>query len=281
MALKMDLRKVLILLLQRICWDFFRDFSYFVSTPAADKPFNRHVYMNGGSGPTCLTCNVKRGDDSCSYATTSFSRDMSYYVMTCSGPNPSFVKIFKTGAEEIMTWEENLALRTSLEQKIMPQVKTFFVDVGGGFKAAVKMQLPPQIDFEGKDETTKYPMQVRVYGGPGSNRVQETFGIGYQTYQVTTKNIIFVEIDGRGTSLKGLDMMFSINNRLGTYEAEDQVAVAKYLVDTYKFIDPERVGIWGWSYGGYATAMALAKDTEKVFKCGISVAPVTSWRWEN
>jgi dipeptidyl-peptidase 4 len=72
-------------------------------------------------------------------------------------------------------------------------------------------------------------------------------------------------------------MMFSVNNRLGTYEMEDQISVTKYLINKYKFIDPSRVAIWGWSYGGYATAMTLAKDTEMVFKCGVSVAPVTSW----
>lgn len=72
-------------------------------------------------------------------------------------------------------------------------------------------------------------------------------------------------------------MMFSVNNRLGTYEMEDQIAVTKWLINKYKFIDSSRVSIWGWSYGGYATAMTLAKDTEKVFKCGVSVAPVTSW----
>lgn len=73
--------------------------------------------------------------------------------------------------------------------------------------------------------------------------------------------------------------MFSVNNRLGTYEMEDQISVTKWLINKYKFIDSSRVSIWGWSYGGYATAMTLAKDTEKVFKCGVSVAPVTSWRF--
>jgi dipeptidyl-peptidase 4 len=58
-----------------------------------------------------------------------------------------------------------------------------------------------------------------------------------------------VEIDGRGTGQKGLDMMFSVNNRLGTYEMEDQIAVTKYLVNKYPFIDASRVAIWGWSYG--------------------------------
>lgn len=64
---------------------------------------------------------------------------------------------------------------------------------------------------------------------------------------------------------------------MGTVEIEDQIAVTKHLQQKYAFIDATRTGIWGWSYGGYATAMVLSKDKEKVFKCGISVAPVSAW----
>lgn len=108
------------------------------------------------------------------------------------------------------------------------------------------MQLPTEIDFDKNESTDKYPMLVRVYGGPGSVRVANSFGIAYQTYQTTKKKIIYVEIDGRGTAQKGLDMMFSINNQLGTFEMEDQLAVTEYLISQYKFIDSSRVGIWGW-----------------------------------
>ena len=73
----------------------------------------------------------------------------------------------------------------------------------------------------------------------------------FQSYQVTSKKIIYVEIDGRGTGQKGAKMMFSINNRLGTYEMEDQISVTKYLIENFKFIDKDRVSIWGWSYGNY------------------------------
>lgn len=93
-------------------------------------------------------------------------------------------------------------------------------------------------------------MLVRVYGGPGSVRISSAFSVGFQSYQVSSEKIIYVEIDGRGTGQKGLDMMFSVNNQLGTYEMDDQISVTKYLIDKYKFIDSKRVGIWGWSYGG-------------------------------
>lgn len=73
-----------------------------------------------------------------------------------------------------------------------------------------------------------------------------SFSIGYQTYQVTKKNIIHVEIDGRGAAQMGNDMMFKVNNDLGNFEIVDQIAVSKTLINTYKFIDPARTGIWGW-----------------------------------
>lgn len=187
--------------------------------------------------------------------------------MTCSGPDPAIVKIYKTtGPEDISTWADNAALRTSLVNRDLPQRKFFHVPVDGGFDAVVKMQLPNHIDFEKNESTEKYPMLIRVYAGPGSVTVSSAFSVGFQAYQTSAKDIIYVEIDGRGTGQKGIDMMFSVNNRLGTYEMEDQLAVAKFLVDKYSFIDPARVAIWGWSYGGYATAMTLAKDPTTIMK---------------
>ncbi|KAG5675085.1 hypothetical protein PVAND_005017 [Polypedilum vanderplanki] len=253
---------------------------YYLSTPGLLKSFDRHLYVYENDEEKCLTCELKTPEgNTCTYVSASFSTDLSYYSLSCSGPDPSFTKIYQTDDPnaEAITWQENTALRTKLRDYALPRTEIFHVPVGE-FKAAVKMLIPPEIDFDNQDSVKEmYPMLVRVYGGPGSVRVASSFSIGYQTYQVTTKKIIYVEIDGRGTGQKGVDMMFSINDRLGTYEMEDQISVTKHLIATYKFIDPKRVSIWGWSYGGYATAMTLAKDTENVFKCGVSVAPVTSW----
>lgn len=183
----------------------------------------------------------------CTYATATFSKDSSYYTITCSGPDPSFTKIYRTaGNVEISTWEENSSLRTNLLTYQQTQKKFFHVPVGGGFNASVKMQIPAFIDLDATVSLVKYPMLLRTYAGPGSIQVQSNFAISFLTYQVTKKNIIYVEIDGRGTGYKGLDMMFSVNNQLGSYEMDDIIAVTKYLVDTYDFIDKSRVGIWGW-----------------------------------
>lgn len=207
---------------------------------------------------------------------------MSYYVLSCSGPDPSFTKLVKTdGNTEVLTWEDNADLRLRLVEKDQPKIEFLRVPIEStGFNAVVKIRFPSHINVTANSPIPRYPMLVRVYAGPGSNQVSNSFSIGYQTYQTSKKNIIYVEIDGRGTGNNGNNMMFSVNNKLGTFEMADQIAVTKYLVDKYKFIDPKRVAIWGWSYGGYATSMVLGQDPDMVFKCGISVAPVTSWRFK-
>lgn len=171
-----------------------------------------------------------------------------------------------------MKYEENTELRTKIAKKELPQIKIFHVPIAGGYQGVVRMILPNEINFEGSDERTKYPMLVRVYAGPGSIRVLNTFSVGYQSYQVTKKKIIYAEIDGRGMSQNGLGMMFSVNNKLGSYEIEDQIAVTKYLVDKYKFIDPERVSIWGW-WGGWSVVEGL--------KCDFFVCFQVLWRLRN
>lgn len=120
-------------------------------------------------------------------------------------------------------------------------------------------------------------MIVNVYGGPNSVRVTSAFSTGYNLFLTTNREVIYALIDGRGTGNKGKNLLFSVNNNLGDLEAQDQIFVTKYLQTLYSFIDSERVGIWGWSYGGYMTLKTLEYDANNVFQCGASVAPVTSW----
>ncbi|XP_055640244.1 venom dipeptidyl peptidase 4 [Toxorhynchites rutilus septentrionalis] len=251
---------------------------YYTAVPA-ENPQHRHVFDDEG----CLTCDLLKdkldGDVPCNYASISFSTDYSHFAATCSGPTPAYMQIFRTADRQpLIDWEWNVALRNKLANYKKTQVKFIKVPVGDGFEASVRLYLPPEIDFEDlKNNEDKYPMIVQVYGGPNSVRVTDNFGIGFGDYLTTTKKTIYCQIDGRGTGNQGYKFLFTVNNRLGTFEIEDQIAVTHYLQEKYSFIDRERTGIWGWSYGGYATSMTLEKDSEKVFKCGISVAPVTSW----
>ncbi|XP_037044389.1 venom dipeptidyl peptidase 4-like isoform X1 [Bradysia coprophila] len=245
---------------------------YFTTT-LTHQPHTRHVYKNN----ECLTCEVTGSEDEvCEYASASFSQAFTYFALSCSGPRPSYTRIYRTADRlELISWEENTANRERLNDYQRPLVHFENVPVANGFTAAVKLTLPPEIDLN--SSTQKYPMVVEVYGGPNSVRVTNSFSIGFKDYQVTSRKIIHCQIDGRGSGNKGKQLLFTMNNRMGTVEIEDQIAVTKYLQQKYRFIDETRTGIWGWSYGGYATAMALSTDTEHIFKCGVSVAPVSAW----
>nr|CAD7426094.1 unnamed protein product [Timema monikensis] len=174
----------------------------------------------------------------------------------------------------VQVWESNEVFRESVSGRSYPDWYTTQVPVDGGFDATVRLWLPPGLDTSGD---TKYPMLVYVYGGPNSNQINDAYTLSFGTYLATNRSIIYGLIDGRGSGLRGNKLLFSLNRKLGTVEIEDQIAVTRSLQQQLPYIDASRTAIWGWSYGGYATAMALAKDTEGVFKCGASVAPVSSW----
>ncbi|EZA55971.1 Venom dipeptidyl peptidase [Ooceraea biroi] len=161
-----------------------------------------------------------------------------------------------------------------IAEKSQPIVHRYKIPVTGGFSAQVRLLIPPGADLSG---AIKYPMLVYVYGGPDSYQVTEKFNIDWGTYLVTNKSIIYAAIDGRGSGLMGNDMLFAGYRHLGTVEIIDQINVTRHLQNKLPFIDRARTAIWGWSYGGYATGMTLAMDLKGVFKCGMSVAPVTDW----
>lgn len=101
--------------------------------------------------------------------------------------------------------------------------------------------------------------------------------VDWNTYLAGTKDYIVAQIDGRGSSGQGYRLLYEVYRRLGTVEVSDQLEVTEYLRDNLHFIDKRRVGIWGWSYGGYTSTMALASQLA-LFQCGISIAPVVSWK---
>ena len=115
------------------------------------------------------------------------------------------------------------------------------------------------------------------YSGPGTQLVTEKWHVDLNTYLAGNKDYIVAQIDGRGSSGQGYRLLHEVYRRLGTVEVSDQLEVTEYLRDNLHFVDKRRVGIWGWSYGGYVSALALANPLS-LFQCGVSVSPVVSWR---
>ncbi|XP_076231045.1 venom dipeptidyl peptidase 4 [Calliopsis andreniformis] len=262
-----------------VSWDEENSYLYYLATTEEESAV-QHLYRISVRGsdrkPKCLTCNIVRETDRnrCLYNTAKFSTDHSHYVLTCAGPGVPDIAIYNRESSKVLAWENNEAVSEILSKKSQPMVHRYKVAVPGGFNARVKLLIPPGADLSG---ATKYPMLIFVYGGPESYQVTEKFGVDWGTYLVTNKSIIYTTIDGRGSGLMDNDMLFAGYRNLGTVEIADQINVTRYLQETLPFIDRSRTAIWGWSYGGYATGMTLAMDYHGVFKCGMSVAPVTDW----
>ncbi|WP_430614225.1 S9 family peptidase [Flavobacterium sp. JP2137] len=125
----------------------------------------------------------------------------------------------------------------------------------------------------------KYPVLMYQYSGPGSQQVADKWWDTNDFWHamLTQHDYIVVAVDGRGTGFKGAKFKKSTQNQLGKLEVEDQIIAAKYL-GNFNYIDPSRIGIWGWSFGGFMSTNCLLKGAD-VFKAAIAVAPVTNWRF--
>lgn len=152
------------------------------------------------------------------------------------------------------------------------ELTTIKNDVGDDMNAYI---IKPK-DFKKKK---KYPVIMYVYGGPGHQLVENKWqGINMAYHQLyAQKGFVVVCVDGRGTGGKGEKYKKCTYKQLGKLETEDQIAVAKYLA-TLPYVDPARIGIWGWSYGGYLSSLAVLKGSD-VFKAAVAVAPVTNWKY--
>ncbi|XP_018575079.1 venom dipeptidyl peptidase 4-like, partial [Anoplophora glabripennis] len=215
----------------------------------------------------------------CLYHNAIFSGSWSasYYVLECLGPGIPTTSLYKTAMPKpkLLMWlQNNTKLRERVAKMAMPQIKTFPVQISGGYQAHVRLHLPPGLR---EDEITRYPLVVQVYGGPGSQLVTERWRIDWNTYLSGHKDFIIAQIDGRGSGGQGHQLLHKVYYKLGSVEVADQLEVTEYLRDTQHFIDKRRVAVWGWSYGGFVAALALASP-KSVFQCAIAVAPVTNWK---
>ncbi|KAK9703462.1 Trypsin [Popillia japonica] len=240
---------------------------YLANTPA--DPAVQHFYSLSvtSSESTCISCDIKTSAKGEDY--------FSYYVFNCAGPGFPEISLFNANHEKLMVWEDNADLIEMLDKEhSMPKIQRLEFNISDEFKAQVLLKLPPNMDLSGN---TKYPMVVNVYGGPDSYQVLEKFSVDWGSYLAVNKSIIYATIDGRLSGLKGDKILFSGYRNLGTVEVEDQISVTQQIQQTVPYVDGTRTAIWGWSYGGYAAGLALATDTKSIFKCAMSVAPITDW----
>uniref|UniRef100_A0A7M4G3F8 Fibroblast activation protein alpha n=1 Tax=Crocodylus porosus TaxID=8502 RepID=A0A7M4G3F8_CROPO len=223
------------------------DAVFYSSNEFEGYPGRRNIYkINLRTKPPrkqCITCNLRK--ERCQYYTARFSDNAKYYALICYG---------------------------IMHTRIIITTNDIFVTHLFFLALWYKMLLPPEFD-----RSKKYPLLIQVYGGPCSQDVRLTFSVSWITYLVSKEGIIAVVVDGRGTAFQGDKMLYAVYRRLGLYEVEDQISAVKKFIEM-GFVDEKRIAIWGWSYGGYVTSLALGSGSG-VFKCGIAVAPVSSWEY--
>ncbi|MCF1420298.1 S9 family peptidase [Mangrovimonas futianensis] len=205
----------------------------------------------------------------------SFSADFSFFINTFSSATtpPEYTLNDAKNGNVIKSIKDNDKLAEKIQDYTTSQKEFSTIQVNG---EELNMWMIKPANF---DENKQYPLFMYQYSGPGSQTVSNSWNSSndYWFQYLAQKGYIIACVDGRGTGFKGAEFKKVTQKQLGKYEVEDQIAAAKKLGER-SYIDQSRIGIWGWSYGGFMSSNALFKGND-VFKMAIAVAPVTSWRF--
>ena len=234
---------------------------------AAVSPIQREVYsvkMNGKG--------MKKLSDMPGTNRASFSKSFKYFINThSSASRPTLVTLHQANGKEIRVLEDNAAYIERMQEYRFNNKEFFTFKTSEGVELHASMLKPYNFD-----ENKKYPVLMTQYSGPNSQTVRDSWGIDWEQ-ALAAKGYIVVSVDGRGTGARGEEFRKMTYLQLGKYETIDQIESAKFL-QTLPYIDDERIGIWGWSFGGFISTLCMEKG-EGIFKAGIAVAPVTNWRY--
>ena len=252
-------------------WD--QNANVFYYTSNEESPLRTAVYKIDGKGKkTKLSTRV--GTNS-----AIFSHSMKYYINTYSSiSTPTRITINNNQGKELKTLMDNAALKEKVARLNMPIKEFFTFTTSDGVKLNGWMMKPTNFN-----PNKKYPVIMHQYSGPGSQQVIDRWNIGsfsdggmFEAY-MCDKGFVMVCVDGRGTGGRGAAFEKCTYMFLGVKEAKDQVETAKYL-GTLPFVDKNKIGIWGWSFGGYTTLMSMSEGTS-VFRAGVAIAAPSDWKF--
>ncbi len=236
-------------------------------TSSEESPLRRSVYVVSLDGKKKKKLSRQAGTN-----TAVFSKGFKYYINYYSSVStPTVVTLHDATGKLIRTIEDNHELKEKTAQYGVKPKEFFTFTTSDGVELHGWMIKPP--DF---DASKKYPVFFNIYGGPGSQTVRDSWSYGWNEL-LAQRGYIIVSVDNRGTGARGEAFKKITYGQLGKYETQDQIEAARYL-GSLPYVDSARIGVWGWSYGGFMAASCLFKG-HGVFKMGISVAPVTSWRY--
>eukprot|EP01116_Phalansterium_solitarium_P014106 TRINITY_DN31630_c0_g1_i1.p1 TRINITY_DN31630_c0_g1~~TRINITY_DN31630_c0_g1_i1.p1 ORF type:complete len:529 (+),score=159.39 TRINITY_DN31630_c0_g1_i1:352-1938(+) len=212
------------------------------------------------------------------WSSASFSSGDFFLVTYAGGADPGTdvpqqILLSAADPDFALVLQDNSVLGDTLATVALPTKEFITITSADGVTQLNAYVLKPP----GFDPSKKYGVMLNVYGGPGSQTVMAQYGLGFNYYVCSQLNVIVASVDGRGTGARGNTFKKQTYLKLGMLEVADQIAAANYFAKQ-SYVDSSRIGIWGWSYGGYMTALAIS-DPSGTFKYGVSVAPVTDWRF--
>ena len=233
---------------------------------AKESPLQREVYAIDMEGKELIRLSPDTG-----YSEAVFSADFKYFVNSwSSATHVPQISVFDYKGQQIRIIEDNSELDNILKQYRLPEKEFFSFTTSEGEELNGYMIKP--LNF---DTSIQYPVLMTQYSGPGSQEVLDQWQMNWEQY-LATQGYLIVTVDGRGTGARGEKFLKCTYLQMGRYESDDQIETARYL-SQLPYVDGSRIGIWGWSFGGYMTSLCLSKSD--LFKIGIAVAPVTNWRY--
>ena len=235
---------------------------------AAESPLRREVYFTSQDGKKKGKISTQQGTNN-----VDFSSNYNYYInYFSSSKTPTRITLHDNKGTQIRVLQDNTVLNNTMKVLALPQKEFFTFTTAQGVELNGYMIKP-----EGFDASKKYPVVMTQYSGPNSQSAADSWSsIGWENY-LAQEGFLVACVDPRGTAARGEDFRKITYRQLGKYESDDQVESAKYL-GTLPYVDKRNIAIFGWSYGGFMTLMCMEKGGE-IFKAGISVAPVTSYRF--
>ena len=241
-------------------------------TSKESSPINTDLYVINFDGKKKTKLSDKPGTYN-----ASFSNGCHYYISNFTDANtPPIYTIHNAKGKQLVVLQDNADLAKKMKE-YGDETKTFgTLTTSEGISLNYYIIKPATFD-----STRRYPLFFYVYGGPGNQQVTNRYGGSdyYWHRMLAQKGYIVVCIDGRGTGGRGAEFKKVTYKELGKYECIDVIEAAKYF-GKQPWIDESRIGIFGWSFGGYLSSLAILKGND-VFKTAIAVAPVTTWRYYN
>ncbi len=235
---------------------------------AVKSPLQREIYKVDMVKGTVTQLSAKGGTNR-----ATFGANGKYHINNYSNTTtPDYITLNDENGKVLRVLESNDELLRKLQSEhSLPKKDYMTVKAADGTPLNAYMLKPANFS-----SAKKYPLVMVQYSGPDSQQVLDRFNFDW-TYYLVSQGYVVACVDGRGTGARGEDFRKCTYMNLGIYESDDQIAAAKAFA-SLSFIDEDKIGIWGWSYGGYNVLMSMSRGNG-VFKSGVAIAPVTDWKF--